>query len=223
MAVNNTAGRTKKTLAFVILFGPAFILGFIGLQRCDNRFQELDDYGAAPKYEFVDAQGRNLSSEDFNDKVVVLNTLQVSCPNNCEISFWHFDQEIYQRVRKNKKKLGSVRIISFVVDENGKPLEDISSVNDMLKDQVIDYDPDVWYLASGDASEVFSLTETPGLTDEVDGYFGDEERWKLNILLDRQNHYRIAVQANTEGLVRKLKHYIALLQKEYDKKAARNQ
>ena len=220
MAVKKTAGPAKKILLTIILFGPAFILGLVGLQRCDHKFTELDDYGIAPSYSFKNAEGVELSEKDFDDNIVLMTVLQPLCPDSCALSFWHIDQDLYQRIRKNKKKLGAVRIVSYVVDFDGNPVDDLTAIQDMLYDRVQDYDPNIWYLASGDYKEVYNLENNPELEKEVNGYFGEEERWRLMLLIDRENHFRIGIEGNTEGLVRKMKHYIALLQKEYDKKAA---
>ena len=58
MAVKSTAGRTKRALAFLILFGPAFILVFIATRGCNHKFKELADYGKAVNYTFTDAEGK---------------------------------------------------------------------------------------------------------------------------------------------------------------------
>ena len=221
MAVKTTAGRTKRALAFVILFGPAFILGLIGLQRCDHRFKVLDDYGKAVNYSFTDAEGKKHSWKEFNNKVVLVTTLQADCPDNCSISFWHLDQLIYQHVRKNKKKLGSVRIISFVTDGEGNPVKDLSAIKDMLEDNVEAYDPEIWYLASGDVKELYDFEHNnESLLQKGEEYHGGEAFQELMLLLDRNNHLRMVLNGKTEGMIRRMKEHIALLQKQYDKMAA---
>ncbi|MDX2362540.1 MAG: hypothetical protein QNK23_17160 [Crocinitomicaceae bacterium] len=220
MAVKQTAGLAKKILLTIILFGPAFILALIGLQRCEHVFTELDDYGPAPNYSFTSSEGVEMTQDDFDGNIVLMTVLQPLCPDSCSLSFWHVDQDLYQRIRKNKKKLGAVRMISYVVDYEGNPIEDVSAIRDMMYDQVQHYDPNIWYIASGDYKEVYNLENNPELEEEVNGYFGEEDRWKLMLLIDREQHFRIGIEGNTEGLIRKMKHYIALLQKEYDKTAA---
>ncbi len=225
MAVKNTAGRTKRALAFLILFGPAFILVFIATRGCNHKFKELGDYGKAINYTFTDAEGVKHTYDEFEDKVVLVTTLQPECPDNCSISFWHLDQLIYQHVRKNKKKLGSVRIISFVTDGEGKPLEDISTVRDMITDRVEAYDPEIWYLASSD--DVRSLYDfennNESLLQQGEEYHGGEAYQELMLLLDRRNHLRMVLSGTSEGMIRRMKEHIALLQKQYDKEAARNE
>lgn len=223
MAEKKTAGRTKRILAFLILFGPALILGTIGLQRCEHDFKVLDDYGAASEYEFTDAQGERHNFSEFNNQVVLITTLQPTCPEKCAISFWHLDQLIYQHVRKNKKKLGSVRIISFVTDGEGNPIEDLSTVDDMIRDQVEAYDPEIWYLASGDPKELYNFENNDeSLLQKGDEYFGGEAYQELLLLLDRKNHLRMVLSGKSEGMIRSMKEHVALLQKQYDKKAAKD-
>ena len=41
------------------------------------------------------------------------------------------------------------------------------------------------------------------------------------LLLDKENHLRMVLNGHTEGMVRKMKEHLALLQKEYDKEDAK--
>ena len=223
MAVKSTAGRTKRIIAFLILFGPAFILVFISTRGCDHKFKVLDDYGAAERYEFVDAFGTTRSFKDFDNQVVLINVLQPHCPDSCSISFWHLNQLIYQHVRKNKKKLGSTRMISFVTDGEGNPVKDLSAVNDMLNDQVEGYDPEVWCLASGDPKKLYDFEHNgEKLLKEGDQFFGGHAYQELMLLLDRKNHLRMVLSGKSEGMIRRMKEHVALLQKQYDKKIAKD-
>jgi cytochrome oxidase Cu insertion factor (SCO1/SenC/PrrC family) len=221
MASKNTAGRTRRFLLFLILFGPALILIFISTRGCTHKFKILEDYGAVAPYSFIDGEGKKHSTSDLKGNIVLINTLQPSCPDSCAISFWHLDQLIYQHVRKNKKKLGSVRIISFVTDGEGKPLDDLSSVRDMIYDQVEEYDPEVWMLASGDPKAIYDMTSNgQNLLEEGDEYFGGNAYQELQLLVDTKNHLRMVLPGDSEGMVRRMKEHVALLIKQYDKEKA---
>lgn len=222
MATKSTAGRTRRLLIFLILFGPALILIFISTRGCNHKFKVLEDYGEVAAYTFTDADGKKHTSKDFKGKVVLINTLQPTCPDSCAISFWHLDQLIYQHVRKNKKKLGSVRIISFVTDGEGKPLKDLTAVNDMIKDNVEGYDPEIWFLAAGDPEKIFDMTNNgQSLLQEGDEYFGGNAYQELQLLIDTKNHLRMVLPGSSEGMIRRMKEHIALLRKQYDKEKAR--
>jgi len=221
MATKSTAGRTRRFLVFLILFGPALILMFISTRGCNHKFKVLEDYGEVATYNFTDAEGKKHSSKNFKGKVVLINTLQPTCPDSCAISFWHLDQLIYQHVRKNKKKLGSVRIITFVTDGEGKPLKDLSAVNDMIRDNVEGYDPEIWFLAAGDPKKIFDMTNNgQSLLQEGDEYFGGNAYQELQLLVDTRNHLRMVLPGDSEGMIRRMKEHIALLQKQYDKEKA---
>ena len=224
MAVKSTAGRTKRFLAFLILFGPAFVLVFIATRGCNHKFKELDDYGKAVDYVFTDADGLKHTYKEFEDKVVLVTILQPECPDSCSISFWHLDQLIYQHVRKNKKKLGSVRIISFVTDGEGKPMEDLSTVKDMLEDRVEEYEPEIWYLAAGDPESLYNFENNDEtLLQKGEEYHGGEAYQELMLLLDRRNHLRMVLSGKSEGMIRRMKEHVALLQKQYDKEESKNE
>lgn len=221
MAAKSTAGRTRRFLVFLILFGPALILIFISTRGCNHKFKILEDYGAVAPYSFIDGEGKKHSTSDLKGNIVLINTLQPSCPDSCAISFWHLDQLIYQHVRKNKKKLGSVRMISFVTDGQGKPLNDLSGVRDMIYDNVEGYDPEVWMLASGDPKAIYDMTSNgQNLLEEGDEYFGGNAYQELQLLIDTKNHLRMVLPGDSEGMVRRMKEHVALLIKQYDKEKA---
>jgi hypothetical protein len=221
MASKTTAGRIKVALALLLVFGPALILVIFGTRGCEHVFKEPEDFGAAIDYKFTDGLGRKFSSKDFSDNVVLITTLQPKCPDSCAVSFWHIDQHIFQPVRKSKKKLGSVRIISFVTDGNGNPVEDVSQVQEMIEDQVEGYDPDIWYIASGKSKELYDFkSNNESLLQQGDEYFGGEAYQELLLLLDKRNHLRMVLPGNNEGMVRRMKEHVALIQKIYDKEKA---
>ena len=221
MATKSTAGRTRRFLLFLILFGPALILIFISTRGCTHKFKILEDYGKVASYSFIDGEGVKHSNTEFEGNIVLINTLQPTCPDSCGISFWHLDQLIYQHVRKNKKKLGSVRIISFVTDGEGNPLEDLTAVRDMIKDNVEAYDPEVWMIAAGDPKAIFDMTSNgQNLLEEGEEYFGGNAYQELQLLVDTKNHLRMVLPGDSEGMVRRMKEHVALLIKQYDKEKA---
>ncbi len=222
MAVEKTAGRTKRILAFILLFGPAFILVFISTRDCSHKFKVLDDYGAAINYSFVDAHGKKHTASEFKDHSVLVTVLQPTCPEDCSVSFWHLNHLIYQKMRDKKKEKGSVRIISFVTDGDGNAVEDVTAVRDMLEDQVEGYDPEMWMVVSGNPKEIYDLEHNnSSLLQKGDEFYGGESYKELMLLLDKNNHLRMVLSGKTEGMVRRMREHVALLQKQYDKEAAR--
>lgn len=222
MASKATAGRLKGILAFLLLFGPAFLLVFIGTRGCDHKFKELDDFGAAVDYKFTDPSGKKYSSKDFEGQIVLITTLQETCPENCSISFWQLNQAIYQHIRKNKnKKLKQVKIISFVTDGEGNPVEDLSVLQKAMTDHVEGYDPEIWLLAAGSAREIYDFERNnESLLKEGDEFYGGQAYQELILLLDKENHLRMVLSGTSEGMIRRMKEHVALLHKQYIKESA---
>jgi len=221
--INGTAGRLKGIVVLLLLFGPASFLIFISSRGCEHKFVELDDMGKVPNYNFVNGDGVKMNQISFKDKVVLFTTLQVTCPNKCAVSFWHLDQLIYQHLRKNKKKLGHVKLVSFVTDGNGNPYSNLNEIEYMLKDQVEKYDSSVWILANGDARSLYNISRNgENLLMKGKQYFGGEAFQELMLLVDKRNHLRMVLKGNSEGMIRKMKEHIALLDKQYDKEALKN-
>ena len=218
--INGSAGRLKGIIVLILLFGPASFLIFISSRGCEHKFVELDDMGKVSNYNFVNADGAQMNQATFKNKVVLFTTLQVTCPNKCAVSFWHLDQLIYQHLRKNKKKLGHVKLVSFVTDSKGNPYSNLNDVEFMLKDQVEKYDSSVWILANGDAKSLYNISRNgENLLMKGNQYFGGEAFQELMLLVDKRNHLRMVLKGNSEGMIRKMKEHIALLDKQYDKEA----
>ena len=218
--IKGKAGRMKKLIVTILLFGPASLLIFISTRGCKHKFTELDDMGAVPSYSFTGVDGKKYSDHDFKNKVVLFTTIQKSCPGNCAISLWHLDQLIYQHLRKNQKKLGFVKLVSFVTDGKGNPAANLSDIEYTLKDQVEQYDSSIWILAKGDAKKVYNISRNgENLMQKGKKYYGGESFQELMLLVDKRNHLRMALKGNSEGMIRKMKEHIALLDKQYDKEA----
>ncbi len=225
MAVKTTAGRMKVLYVFLLLFGPALLLIFISTRGCEHKFKTLDDYGKAVNYSFTDARGKKFTSKDFEGDIVLVTTIQETCPDSCAISLWHVSQGIYRHIRQNKhKRLKQVKIISYATDGEGNPITDLTAINEMLHDRVEGYDPDLWYLASGDSRSLYDFEHNnEKLLKEGKEFFGGEAYQELILLLDKQNHLRMVLSGKTEGMIRRMNEDVALLQKEYDKARAKKE
>lgn len=224
--MNQKIGNSKyrSLLALILVFGPALLLIFIGTRGCNHNFKELDDYGAAAPYSFLDVNGKKRTFKEFENTIVLVSTLQESCPDTCSVSFWHLDQILYQHIRKNKsKKLKQVKLISFVTDGKGNPSSDLKLTEAMLKENVEGYDPNLWILAKGDARSLYNFSNNgKSLLEKGNQYFGGEYFQEILLLIDKNNHLRMALRGNQEGMVRRMKEHLALLQKQYDKEGKQN-
>lgn len=214
----NKAGLLKRILLALLLVGPASLLLLISSRSCEHRFKELDDMGEMPAYEFEDIHGKKYTNKSFENKIVVFTTIQESCPDSCAVDVWFLDRSIFRHIRENKKKMGHVKIVSFVTDGKGNPVEDLTNMKLTLEDQVIEYDPEIWILAKGDAKKAYNITRNgENLLNTGDQYFGGQAFQELLLLSDKKNHLRMVLKGNEEGMVRSMFQHIALLQKQYDK------
>lgn len=215
MASKKTAGLSKVVVT-LLLIGPASLLIFMSTRGCEHKFKELDDYGKLVNYTFEDAEGKKHTSKEFEGETVLITTLQTTCPDTCAISAWHLDDIIYQHIRMNKKKLKKVRIISFVTDCNGNPVNDLSVIESSLKDHVVEYDPSIWMLAKGDPRKIYDISHNGhNLLQKGKKYFGGQAYTELMLLIDRDNHLRMVDRGKAEGEIRRMNQHIALLLKEY--------
>jgi cytochrome oxidase Cu insertion factor (SCO1/SenC/PrrC family) len=216
------AGPLRTVFALTLLFGPALFLIFISTRGCEHKFKQLEDFGKIPQYSFTDASGKKYTNASFNNKIVIYTTLQPGCPDSCAVSTWQIDQQIYQHLRLNKKKLGHVKLVSFVTDGKGNQSDRLADVAATLKDQVQEYDPSIWILAKGDARQLYNLKHNgTSLLQKGSKYFGGEAYQELMLLVDKRNHLRMVLSGKTESMVRTMKQDLALLEKQYDLDKAR--
>lgn len=214
----NKAGLLKRILLVFLVIGPASLLILMSSRSCDHSFKVLDDMGEMPAYSFEDINGKKYTNASFKDQVVLFTTLQPSCPDSCAVSLWFIQRLIFKNIKDNKKKLGHVKIVSFVTDGQGNPVEDLKDMQFILQDEVINYDPSIWILAKGDPKKVYDISRNgESLLQKGDKYFGGEAFQELMLLADKQNHLRMVLPGQEEGMVRTMFQHMALLDKEYDK------
>ncbi|MBI1836154.1 MAG: SCO family protein [Flavobacteriia bacterium] len=217
MASKYSAGLSKVVVS-LLLVGPAFLLVFISTRGCEHKFKELENYGKVIDYSFDDARGKHFTSKSFQGEVILVTTLQTTCPDTCAISSWHMDQLIYQHIRKNRKKMKQVRIVSFITDTKGNAVEDLTAIQASMEDNIVGYDPNIWILAKGDAKPLYSIKHNKhSLLQKGKKYFGGESYTELMLLLDKTNHLRMVGRGKSEGEIRRMNQHIALLQKQYAK------
>lgn len=205
----------KGKMIILLLFAPALLL-FVTSRGCRMKFKTLEDFGKVNNYSFVDASGKTYTQDDFKNNVIIFTNIQESCLDTCSINLFTFEKIIYQDIR-SKKSLKHVKIVSFVNDIDGNPVKDLSPVRDMLKDKIHNYDPEKWILANGDAKNVYNIDHNgKSLLQKGDEYFGGNAFQELMLLVDKDNHLRMALRGNVEGMFRRMKECVALLQKEYN-------
>ena len=229
---NKAAVRSKKRslFALTLVFGPALILIFMATRGCDHRFKTLADYGLVdtPTFTVYNHKGKQQQTlQDYQDQIVLINTLQTTCPHNCGLAFFPLTQNIYKDLRTNKrKKLKQVRMLSIVVDSLGNPVSEqaLLDIQDMLRSRVEGYDTEIWQLVSADPKIFYNLTNNgQKLIVKDTKYFGGVSYNELIMLLDKNNHLRMVLNGHTEGMIRKMKEHLALLIKQYDKERAQTQ
>ncbi len=210
----------RKLIILLLLFGPASILIFIGTSKCSHNFKKLDDFGKVKPFTFIDSLGKTHQNKELNGKILLITTLQKTCPEKCAVSMWHLNKIIYEKMRK-KGERAIVRIVSFVTDGEGNPgtIEDIREVQKMLRDRVQNYNPKLWMIVTGDPKVLYDFERNDQrLLQEGDEFFGNQAYQELMLLLDKKQHLRMVLSGKTEGMIRRMNQHISLLLKEYAKK-----
>lgn len=161
--------------------------------------------------------------KDFEGDILVISSLQPSCPENCIISLWHFEQLIYNHVFENKhKKLKQVKILSFLTDELGNDLSDIrffENTYESLSGKLENFDPSLWYFARGNTKSIYNIESNgENLLYSSEREYGPGAYLKYLMLVDKESHLRMVLPADKEGEIRVMFQHLTLLQKEYSQK-----
>ena len=200
----------------MLVFGPAVIFIAMTLfmtRSCEHKFETLENYGTITSFNFTDVNGNKRSSLDFKGDIVLISTIQESCPDSCSVLLWNINQTIYQRIWKNRtKKRKQVKILSFVTDDNGNPIKDLSPIEDLLKKIVPNYNPSIWVLAKGDVKSIYDIEHNGASLLQ-----GGNKFQELMLLMDKKQCLRMVLSGKKEGHIRRMEQSMALLQKEYDK------
>lgn len=222
MAIQGSkAGRLKPILMLFLVFGPALLLIFVSLNKCEHKFEQLPVYGKLENFKFVSASGDEITPETQLGKVTLYSTVQSGCPENCAIDLLKYNMMVYQHYRKYQKKMGHIKFVSIVTDQDGNPVDDLSEVEFLMNDIVQGYDPSIWTLVTGDPKQIYDI-ENNGInlvTMKSDTSFATKPYLEMLLIVDKENNLRLVRKGNQEGLIRDFKEHIALLQKQYDKAA----
>lgn len=216
--------KGKSFLGLFLVFTPACLLIFFATRGAQHKFERLATYGTLKPFTFVDAQGKKRSSEEFKGDILLVTTLQNTCPNDCAILLYHLDKILYQEIKKNSKKLMKrVRLLSIVTDKQGQPVKDLSFIQDKLENSVTNYDPKLWIIANANPEDVFNFQSNGlSLLEKNSKFYGGVAYQEVILLLDKNHELRMVLNGKLEGYIRRMKESLALLQKEYDQQRAQS-
>ena len=205
-------GLKRLGLMILVLFGPGSLIYFLA-KTVNNKFVQLpyigqheyvyDDNGkkidstlyTLPKFEFTTLEGRKITNNSIRNKFVVITTLQNSCPDDCGVFLFHFQELFYKKLEDNQDSYDDVVILSILTDHDGNP---VAEPTEKFIDEIHaieNYDKDLWWVTTGDPKPIFSfeylgknfydLPSTPD-NDEV----GSKAFINSLLLIDKESHIR---------------------------------
>lgn len=193
----------------VVIALPLGVYGLISLYQ--SRFQPLPVLG--PKghviagFQFQDQQGRTVSSQDWNGKIVVANYFFTHCPSICP-------KMLYQLKRVQAYTgIDNLLITSFSVDperDSVPRLQEYAAKHEVLKN---------WRLLTGDKKRLYRLARNSFLITATDGDGGPEDFIHSDrlVLIDTQKRIRGFYNGTAEDDVNALISDIKKLAKEHSR------
>ncbi|CAG5077841.1 SCO family protein [Parvicella tangerina] len=194
----------SKILLFAGMFGfPAFFILFFALGKQNFEYllyygdhkvvtktvdgEEIQDtiYYKVPQFKFDTPDGGMITNSDFKDKILVVNFIQMDCPNKCNLDFFAFKRFVADEVIANDG-FKDVEIISCVLDSgvtNERILEfiDFHEIN-----------TDRWHIVTGNMGQIYDTdmkTQNPWQAEDVD-YGYPKVAHIMTLLLDQERHIR---------------------------------
>lgn len=219
MAKNKKRGVFRKLLVVLVAFGPGTVIFLMAIGKCENKYQSLPIYGQMPEYEFTGADGKIINNKTQEGKITLFTTIQTSCPQNCAIDLFKFNLLVFQDYKKNQNKLGYIKIVSIVTDENGDPVNNIDELLYTLNDMIDGYDSTIWNIVTGDPKQIYDIenNDINLYTTTTDSSFAGKSYLETMLLVDKHNQLRLVRRGNKEGYIRDFKQNVSLLKMETEK------
>jgi cytochrome oxidase Cu insertion factor (SCO1/SenC/PrrC family) len=168
-------------------------------------------------FSFTDVDNNIVTEKDFEDKILIVNFISGSCPNDslnvCPINFMEFKRYVYDDF-VNEEGFEDVRIISHLVNSK----DTIADMRLMYNHHEIKGDK--WIFVKGTENAFFDMElgkGNPWL--KKDPFYGnDKEAYIITLLLDKDRHVRGKyVTALSPDITRISKEIVLLLREEYFK------
>lgn len=236
-------GFKRVLTILIIVLGPGIVIWILA-SNLRNKFVELpylgewtysyDEQGNAtdstafviPDFTLTKFDGTIINRDSLKDKFIVLSTIQPMCPelDSCGMGMFLFNELFFHKLVKNQKNYGDVRVLSILTTVDGEAIP--SGPTEKLKEEVVDYDPNIWWMAYGDPTPLFSWDYYGKNFMEHESSKADSEigKWAFVnslVLLDKEGHVRGVSGAKSDSDIRNFFDLIKILKKvDFDEKRA---
>lgn len=227
----------------VIILGPGSALYFLAT-KFENKFIELPYLGGydytydqdsvivdsipyhIPEFNLTKFDGTPINNKTIEDEFIVLTTIQNGCPNlnECGTNFYIWEEIFYNKFIKNLDNYDNVKILTILTDLDGNQVDEPS---EKLLEEMEKYDTDVWWMATGDPTPLFSFeyydddfVNIPANSEHAE--IGGKFFVNSVVLIDDKGHVRGVSMSRTDSGVRNFFDMLKLLKKvDFDKKRAK--
>lgn len=230
------AGLGRVVTILLIFLGPGLVILFIA-KSCDNHFIELPylgweyDYDSSgkkidstayniPEFTLTKFDGTIINRDSIQGKFIILSTLQNTCPklDECGMGVYLFNELLFQKIVENQqmKRYGNVKVISILTDINGNP---DSTISESLKGEMAEFDSNIWWMATGDPTPLFSFDYygknfMDHAASNKDGEVGTKAFVNSLVLIDDKGFIRGVSGAKRDTDIRNFFDMLKLLKKE---------
>lgn len=199
---------SKNATYLLILFGSVFLTYFLYRTVSDN-VVTLPVYGeedhVVEKFELRDQNGDIFDSEDYRDRIWVVNSFFTSCPTICPQIMRNM-QQVHNLMRADEEVL----LLSFTVDPKRDTPERFSKYIERFN-----IDNSSWKLLTGDKKKLYTLIRNAFLISATDG-IGDEMDFIHSeniVILDKDQNIRDFINGTANNADEKILISISKLKK----------
>lgn len=226
-----TEGKTFKR--FLLIAGlfviPAFLIYLFA--SAEQVFQQLPYLGdhtvnekgdtihyTVPDFTFTDHEGNKVTRESLEGKVIILNTVVNSCPEECPLLLNTFYEYGYKRIVYSKE-MEDVVMISHLVPSDSNDVPNPTLIVEDLPSKEIKFDR--WKIVTGDYNPIYDMNIDRGDSLGVSNPYrdfnpknnvvGGRASNSLMLLIDHEGHVRGYYPAVHSSGITEIEKHAALL------------
>jgi protein SCO1/2 len=216
----------KRFVLFFFLFGVPFLF-IILFSLGTHDFKKLKFWGEhtflpdgdtvyykVKDFSLSSVNGRKLSLNDFENKIIIALVLSPGCPDTCAIQADKFKMLVYDELVKTRKKFPDVVILAHVRDYYSEAIPDIT-----LLDSYFKTDTSLMHFVTGSENSLFDFVPAPGgmnlLRDEHQEILGRKGYHQYALLIDKERHVRGVYDLSHSQRIRTLMEELRILKREY--------
>ncbi|WP_103866884.1 SCO family protein [Aquimarina sp. I32.4] len=188
---------------------PVYEPDMVNVELVDSTVQYIRKYHKIADFELINQNGKEVTQQDYKDKIYVADFFFTTCQTICPIMTGHM-KEIQERLKSDT----DVLLLSHSVTPK---IDDVARLKKYAVDKGVD--DSKWNLVTGDKKQIYDLARKSYLAAKSDGDGGpyDMVHTENFILVDKKKHIRGFYDGTNPEEIDRLLEDITVLKQEISK------